>query len=79
MTGSMRTFVTDRRTDGRTDGAEYIGPMGGSKKRSGEIKDDFSRQKERPKLGDKMANVGPDAEDILYWEACEHYSNKQTD
>jgi hypothetical protein len=33
----MRTFGTDRRTDGRTDGAGYIGPAqgyGGSKKRA---------------------------------------------
>ena len=26
MAGSMRTFVTDGQTDGRTDGADYIGP-----------------------------------------------------
>ncbi len=26
MMGSMRTFVTDRQTDGRTDGPGYIGP-----------------------------------------------------
>ena len=30
MMGSMRTFVTDRQTDRLTDGAEYIGPVGGS-------------------------------------------------
>ena len=29
MMGSMRTFVTDRQTDGQTDGADYIGPAGG--------------------------------------------------
>ena len=26
MAGSMRTFVTDGRTDWLTDGADYIGP-----------------------------------------------------
>ena len=31
MAGSMRTFVTDRRTDGQTDGADYI--QGGPKKK----------------------------------------------
>ena len=29
MAGSMRTFVTDGQTDGRTDGADLIGPAGG--------------------------------------------------
>ena len=29
MVGSMRTGVTDRRTDRRTDGAGYIGPAAG--------------------------------------------------
>ena len=31
MTGSMRTFVTDRQTDRQTqtDGADYIGPEAG--------------------------------------------------
>ena len=32
MTGSMRTFVTDGLTDRQTDGAGFIGPVGGSKK-----------------------------------------------
>ena len=27
----MRTFGTDRRTDGQTDGADYIGPEAGPK------------------------------------------------
>ena len=31
MTGSMRTFVTDKQTDEQTDEAGYIGPEGGSK------------------------------------------------
>ena len=41
MMGSMRTRVTDRKTDGRTDRAGYIGPaerQSGSNKRDNKEK-----------------------------------------
>ena len=37
MVESMRTFVTDRQTDGLTDGAGFIGPRCAGPKKSSEI------------------------------------------
>ena len=62
MMGSMRTRVTDGQTDGRTDGAGYIGPAegnGGSKKHMSKSRDIESGDKNNLETGPKWAQFGP--------------------
>ena len=53
MAESMRTLVTDRWTDRRIDGADFIGPTGGWAGPKGKIE-----RTERRKKGNKRADSG---------------------
>ena len=59
MTGSMRTFVTDRRTDGRTDGAGFIRTRWASPNKNKNEENKISNKKKKRKKKGKNGS-GPD-------------------
>ena len=69
---------TDRRTDGQTDGAGYIGPAegyGGSKKLMSQSQDIEFEDKNNLRTGPKRIQFGPEFGEKLIWRQIKNGPN----